>query len=99
VGDRADRQGIAGARTRLAILPTTQVGRWAVGLAAAFFPLVLAAPAVPRVAALGFACALAGGGAALVAILHQGERALTAFAALVPLAIAAAFVVAEVASG
>ena len=86
-------------RTRIAILPTTDLGRWAVGLAAAFFPLVFAAAVVPRGAALGFFCGLAGGVAAVMAIIRHRERAVTVFAALVPLAIGVAFVLAELISG
>jgi hypothetical protein len=79
---------------RIPILPTTHLGRWAVGLAAAFFPLVFAAAVVPRGAALGFVCGLAGGAAALVAIVRDRERAVIVFAALAPLAIAVAFLLA-----
>jgi hypothetical protein len=70
-----------------------------VGLAAAFFPLVFAAPVVPGGAALGLASGLAGGVAAVVAITRERERALTVFAALVPLVIAAAFALAQVITG
>lgn len=45
------------------------------GLAAAFFPLVFAAAVVPRGAALGFVFGLAGGVAALMAIVRDRERA------------------------
>lgn len=83
---------------RIPILPTTHLGRWAVGLAA-FFPLVFAAAVVPRGAALGFVCGLAGGAAALVAIVRDRERAVTVFAALAPLVAAVAFVLAESISG
>ena len=84
---------------RVTILPATSLGRRAVGLAAVFFPLLLAASVVPREAALGFACGLAGGAAALVAIVRDQERAVTVFAALVPVAIAVAFVLAELIGG
>lgn len=86
-------------RARLAILPTTSLGRWAVGLAIVFFPLVFAAGVVPRAAALGFFCGLAGGVGALVAILRDRERALSVFAAFLPLAVAVAFVLAELIAG
>ena len=88
-----------GHRPRINLLPTSALGRWAVGLAAAFFPLVFAAALVPRAAALGFVCGVAAGVAALLAIIRDHERALTVFAALVPLAIAVAFVLAEVITG
>ena len=86
-------------RPRITVLPTTHLGWWAVGLAAAFFPLVFAAAVVPRGAAIGFVCGLAGGVAALMAIIRDRERALTVLAALVPLAIAVAFLLVEVISG
>jgi hypothetical protein len=86
-------------RSRITILPRTGLGRWALGLGAAFFPLVLAGSVVPRGAALGLACGLAGGAASLTAIVRDGERSVAVFAALVPLAVAAAFLLAEVISG
>jgi hypothetical protein len=70
-----------------------------VGFAAAFFPLVFAAAMVPRGAALGFVCGLAGGVAALLAIIRNRERAMTVFAALLPLVVGVAFVLAELISG
>lgn len=75
------------------------LGRWAVGLAAVFFPLVFATPVVPRVAALGLVCGLAGGVAALIAVVRDRERAVIVFAALAPLVIALAFGLAELISG
>ena len=86
-------------RPRTTILPTTKLGRWAVGLAAAFLPLVFAAAVVPRGAALGFVCGLAGGVVALMAIVRERERAVTVFAALVPIAIAVAFVLVQLITG
>lgn len=80
---------------RIAILPTTKLGWWAVGLAAAFFPLVFATALVPRGAALGFACGLAGGVAGVVAIMRQHERAVTVFAGVAPLVVALAFALAQ----
>ena len=84
---------------RYTILPTTVAGWCAVGLAGAFFVLVLAAAAVPRGAALGFVCGLAGGALALTAVLRDRERAATVFAALLPLVIAVAFVLVELITG
>jgi hypothetical protein len=78
---------------RLPILPTTDLGRWAVGLAAAFLPLVFAP--LPRAAGVGLLCAVAGGLAASVAIVRDGERGVLAFVALVPFAIATAFGIAQ----
>ena len=85
-------------RPRITLLPTTRLGWWAVGLAAAF-PFVFAAGVVPRAAAIGFIGALAGGVAALIAIIRDRERALTVFVALVPLVIALAFLLVELISG
>lgn len=86
-------------RPRITILPMTDLGRWAVGLAAAFFPLVFAATVVPRAALIGLVCGLVGGVTALVAIIRDREHALTVFAAVVPFAIAVGFVLAESISG
>lgn len=61
-------------RPRISFLPTGHLGWWAVGLAAAFFPFVFAAAVVPRVAAIGFVCGLAGGVAALLAIQIESVR-------------------------
>jgi hypothetical protein len=60
---------------------------------------VFAATVVPRGAALGFVSGLAAGIIALMAIIRERERAVTVFAALVPLAIAVAVVLAEVIGG
>lgn len=76
---------------RITVLPATNLGWWAVGLAGAFFPLVFAASVVPRAAALGFVCGLAGGIAALTTIIRDRESAVTVYAALVPLVIGVAF--------
>ena len=81
------------------IWPTTDAGRWAVGLAVAFFAFVSTATVVPRGAALGLACGLVGGAVALLAIVRDRERAVTVFAALVPLVIACAFVLAQLVTG
>jgi hypothetical protein len=70
-----------------------------VGLAAAFFPFVFAAAVLPRGAAIGLVSGLAGGVAALMAVIRHRERALTVFVALVPLAIAVAFPLVELISG
>ena len=100
MGVRAEHHGSpVKNRPRITILPATHLGWWAVGLTAAFFLLVFAATLVPRGAALGFVSGLAGGVVALIAIVRHRERAVTVFAALVPLAIAVAFVLAELISG
>ena len=97
VGAEHPRQPVR--RPRSGLLPTTHLGRWAVGLAAAFFPLVFAAAVVPRGAALGFACGIAGGAAALLAIIRDGERAVIVLAAVAPVVIAVGFVLAELING
>src|SRR3990172_5677240 len=81
------------------MLPTTRLGRWAVRLAVGFPVLVLAWSILPGGAALGFASGLAGGVVALVAIFRRGERAITVFAAILPLALVVAFVLAELLVG
>ena len=86
-------------RRRITVLPTTDLGRWAVGLAVAFFVLVVTGTVVPRGAAFGLACGLAAGVAALSAVVRDGERAVTVFAAVVPAAVALAFLVAELIGG
>ena len=86
-------------RPRITILPTTDLGRWAIGLAAFFLPLVFAAAVVPRGATLGFVCGLAGGVAALTAIIRDRERAVTVLAALLPLVVGISFVLAELFGG
>lgn len=99
MGVRAGHSGPFKKRLQITILPTTYLGRWAVWLAASFFALVLAGALVPKGAALGFVCGLASGVAALTAIVRDRERAVTVFAALAPLAIAVAFVLAELITG
>jgi hypothetical protein len=89
------RQSPGRHRPGIAILPTTNLGWWAVGLVAAFFPLVFAAGVFPGAAALGFLCGVAGGMAAITAIVRDHERALTVYAGLVPFLIAIAFAVAQ----
>ena len=97
-GGLSPRLPVAGRRRRA--LPTTRPGRWAVGLAAAY---VLLMPAWRLMGPLGafpaLLCGLAGGVAALVAILRRGERALTVFAALLPFLSVVTFVLAELLVG
>jgi hypothetical protein len=94
-----DHSGKPVRHLEIPILPTGHLGRWAVGLSAAFLPLVFLAAAVPLAAALGFLCGLSGGAAALVAIVRERERAVLVFAALAPFAVALAFLLAELVSG
>jgi hypothetical protein len=86
-------------RPRIPVLPTTQLGWWAVGLAAAFFALVLVGTVVPRGGMFAVLCGAAGGVLALVAIVRDRERGLSVLAALAPLALAAGFAVAELVGG
>ena len=86
-------------RPRIIFLPTTTLGWWGVGLAAAFLPFVFAAAVVPRGAAVGLICGLAGGVVALMAIIRHQERALTVFVAVGPLVIGVAFLLVELISG
>lgn len=85
---------------RMTILPTTPLGSWSLRLAVAAVVLVLGWRLMgPLGAAPGFALGLAGGVAALVAVLRRGERAITVFAALLPLAFVIAFLLAELIVG
>lgn len=71
-------------RRRLVVRPTTRLGTWAVGLAAAHLVLMLGWRLLGPLGGFpGLAFGLAGGVVALVAILRRGERALTVYAALV----------------
>ena len=54
---------------------------------------------LPGGAALAFLCGIAGGVVAIVAVARRGERALLAYAAIVPLVLVVAFVLAEVLIG
>jgi hypothetical protein len=89
----------SGHGAQVSLLPRTQLGRWAVALAVAFAALVLVGTVVPRGGGLALVCGLLGGALALVAIVRDGERALTVLAALAPLAFGVAFVVAELVAG
>jgi hypothetical protein len=81
---------------RLVVLPTTRLGNWAVGLAAASVVLLLGWSFVGRAGGVpGLAFGLAGGVLALVAIFQRGERALTVFAVLLPFLTALVFLLAE----
>ena len=95
MGVEFERRALTVHHRQIPVFPTTPLGRWAAGLAVTFLPLVFAAALVPRAAAAGFVCGLAGGVTALVAIVRDRERAVTVFAALVPLAIAVGFGLAE----
>jgi hypothetical protein len=86
-------------RRRIAVLPTTRLGRWAVGFALANPVLVTAWAVLPLGAALGFASGVVGGVFALLAIRRHGERALAVFASILPLVMVVVFVLAELLVG
>lgn len=84
----------------IAILPSTRIGWWAVGLAVANVVLVLGWRLMGPLGAIpGFACGLAGGVVALTSIFRHGERAVAVFAAIVPLLFVLSFIVAELVVG
>ena len=80
----------------VAVRPHTHLGRWAVGLAVAYLVLM---PAWRLMGPLGafpaFACGLAGGVVALVAISRRHERAVAVYVAVLPLVLVVLFVLAE----
>ncbi len=82
------------------ILPTTRLGWWAIWLGVANVVLVLGWSLMGPLGALpGFACGVAGGVVASVAISRRRERALTVFAAVAPLVLVFVFVLAELIVG
>jgi len=87
-------------KARRAMLPSTRLGRWAVGLAAANVVLLMGWRLMGPLGGFpGLACGLAGGVVALIAIFRHGERAITVFAALLPALFVLAFVAAELIIG
>ena len=85
---------------RFVVLPTTQLGKWAVGLAAAGVVLLMGWSLMGRVGGVpGLAFGLAGGVLAIVAVFQRGERALTVFAALLPFLNVLVFLLAELLIG
>lgn len=85
---------------RVAVRPTTPLGRWAVGLGVGYLVLVLGWRLMGPLGAFpGLVSGLAGGVVALVAILRRGERAIAVFAAILPLVLVVAFVLAELLVG
>ena len=85
---------------RVVFLPTTPLGTWAIGLAAASVVLVFGWASLGRLVGVpALALGLAGGALALVAIIRHGERALTVFAALLPFLNVLFFVLAELLIG
>ena len=88
-------------RRRVAVLPTTRLGSWGVGLTLAGFVLLnFAWTLLGRLGGLpGLVLALAGGVVVLVAVLRRGERAVLAFASLLPVPSVVAFLLAELLIG
>lgn len=87
-------------KRRFPILPTTRLGRWAVRLAVATVVLNFSWRLMgPLGGAPALAAGLVGGSIALIAVLRRGERALTVFAAILPLVLVLAFVLAELLLG
>jgi hypothetical protein len=87
-------------RRRFAVWPTTRLGSWAVGLAAASVALLFGWSLMGRLGGVpGLAFGLAGGVVALVAIFRREERAVTVFAALVPFLNVVVFLLAELLIG
>lgn len=83
---------------RIHFLPTTRRGSWAVGLGGAGIVLTFGWAVVPFGAFPGFILGIAGGVLALVAIIREGERALSVFIAVLFLLFVVWFLVAEVLS-
>jgi hypothetical protein len=81
-------------RRRFAVAPTTRLGKWAVGLAAASFVLGMGWRLMGPVGGFPMiVVALAGGVVALRAVFQDGERALTVFASLLWFLMAVALLV------
>jgi hypothetical protein len=93
-------QGVPAPRKhRPAILPTTSLGARAMWLAVAAVVFNFAWRILPGGAALAFACGIASGIVALVAILRRRERAVIAYAAVLPLIFVVVFILAELLIG
>jgi hypothetical protein len=80
-------------------LPTTLLGKWAVRFAVGAFLLQFAWMILPGGAALSMACAVVGGVCALIAIVHQRDRAIAVYIAVVPLVMTVLFIAAELLIG
>lgn len=85
---------------RLAVGPTTYLGKWALGLAVASIAFMVSWRLMGPLGGFpALVCGLAGGVVALVAIVRRGERSVAAFAALVPFLNALVFLVADLVGG
>jgi hypothetical protein len=76
-------------------LPTTTLGRWAIGLALGFFFFSFIWTFAPGGGRLAVLSGIAAGVTALVAVFRRGERGLVVLAAIFPLVAVVAFVLAE----
>ena len=88
-------------RRSFAVLPTTRLGSWGAGLTVVGFVLLnFAWTLMGRLGGFpGLILALGGGVVVLVAILRRGERAILAFASLLPFLSVVAFLLAELLIG
>ncbi len=70
---------------RIIMWPSTRLGWWSTGLAAASIVLILAWSILPGGALLGFICGLAGGVIAFIAVIRKHERSWLVFFSILPL--------------
>ena len=81
------------------VRPTTRLGRWAIIVGLGYFLFMPLWSFLPGGAVLAFLCGIAGGVVAIVAVARRGERGLLAYAAIVPLVLVVAFILAELLIG
>ena len=74
--------------------PSTQLGWWAIGLAAACIVDILAYRILGG-AMLGFLCGFIGGILALIAVIRQGERSWLVFLSILPMLWVLLFILGE----
>lgn len=85
---------------RFTFAPTTTTGKWALGLLVAHVLLMFGWRLMGPLGAFpGMLLGLVAGIVALVAIIRYGERAITAYAAVLPLLSVVLFVLAELLIG
>lgn len=81
------------------VLPTTALGRRAALVVLAGVVLVLVGVVAPGATVVGFGVCLAGGAATLMAMRRDGERSLLSALVLLPFALVAVFLLAELLVG